>query len=166
MYIIIRGPAGVGKTTLAKKLIAYFNSHKISAKYFSPGLMRKKHNLGFSMKEKLKADNFLISEARDIIEKGHVAIFDEVYYYPQQMLNFRNKLGSPIVIHLKAPIGALLERNSKRTGKKKLSEKRMRDVYGLDRRFRNGNVINTHKRNKNQVFRGVVRVIKARGLKI
>ena len=53
-YIIIRGPAGVGKSTLKENLIKWFYNKKIKVKAFSPGIFRRKYNLSFSVKDKIR----------------------------------------------------------------------------------------------------------------
>lgn len=158
-YIIIKGPAGVGKSELKENLIKWFRNKKIKVKAFSPGIFRKKYNLSFSIKDKIKSDNYFIPKAKKLIEMGYVVIFDEVYYYPQQITNFNKKLGRPIILSLKASLKKCLERNKKR-GNKKLPEKNIREVYRLDKSFKRGFIINTENKSDKKVLEQAIKIIK------
>ena len=163
-YIIIRGPAGVGKSTLRKNLIKWFRNKKIKVRAFSPGALRKRYKLNFSLRNKLKADNFYISKAKNLINKNYVIVFDEVYYYKQQISNFNKKLGKPIIISLKASLENILERNNKRKVKKKLPTKTIIEVYNLDKLFKIGNIINTENKSEKQILKEVIKIIKTKSL--
>ena len=161
-YIIIRGPAGVGKSKLAKNLVIWFRRRKIKIKSFNPGSLRRRYNLSFSLEDKLKLDNILIQKTKKLINEGYVIIFDEVYYYPKQITNFNKKLGRPIIISLKASLKKCLERNNYRRSKRKLLDKNVIEVYKLDKSFKKGYVINTENKSKNEVLKQTIKLLKSK----
>ena len=71
-YVIIRGPLGCGKTTIAKEICA-----RIGAKYFSVDEILSTHDLendreeGYiSQKSFIKANDILVKLAKPFLEKG------------------------------------------------------------------------------------------------
>ena len=87
-------------------------------------------------------------------------IFDEVYYYKEQISNFNKKLGKPIIISLKAPLKNILERNNKRGGKKKLPLKNIIEVYNLDKVLKKGFIIKTDNKSKKEVLKEAIKIVK------
>lgn len=162
-HIIIRGPAGAGKSTLARNLVAHFKKLKMRCVHQLPGRLRRKFKMGFSLKEKLKADNLLISRIKKDVEKGVIVILDEVFYYPGQILNFNKKLGRPIaIIHIKAALGTCLQRNRKRKGIRQLAENAVREVHALDSKYRKGIIIYSDRLTPRQVVAKAIAVISPR----
>ena len=73
-YIVLRGPAGSGKTTISKKLAEIYNAHHIN-------IDKLKKNLGLrhSEEEKLAANKIVIEEAKNNLEKGKIVIIDALF---------------------------------------------------------------------------------------
>ena len=81
-YIIIRGPLGCGKSTIAKKL-----SKILNAKYIAVDRVLDKHKLtgdkedGYiSQKSFIKANEITASKARKILDEDKIVIFDGNFY--------------------------------------------------------------------------------------
>ena len=91
--IVIRGPLGVGRTTIAKLL-----ADKINAQYLSLDKILKDNNL--EKKDGIPVENFL--KANDIIlkitqsSKGSF-IIDSCFYYQEQIDDLKNKFSNNII---------------------------------------------------------------------
>ena len=116
-YIIIRGPLGCGKSTIAKRI-----TKKLNAKYIPIDRILDKHDLtkdresGYiSQKSFIKANEIVAPEARKILEDGIPVVFDGNFYWKSQIddlikrLNFRH-----YVFTLKAPLQVCIKRDLQR----------------------------------------------------
>lgn len=136
-YVIIRGPAGVGKTTIARQL-----TKELKATYISFDQIREKHGIDLSEKGRIQANNKAIPEARKSMVKGKPVVFDGVFYHKSQVEHLTKALQyKHVVFSLKASLQECLERHRKR--KSEISEKSVRDVYKLVAAFDCGIVIKT-----------------------
>ncbi len=63
-YIIIRGPAAGGKTTISKKLAAKLHAH-----YISFDKIRERTGLGFSEEDRIKANEVALPEAKEKLDR-------------------------------------------------------------------------------------------------
>lgn len=117
-FIIIRGPLGVGKTTIANKLV-----QSLSAKYISVDtildenrLTKDKEDGYISQKSFIEANSIAIAEAMPYLVKDKPIIFDGNFYWRSQVDDLLNRLSfSHYVFTLKAPLSVCIERDSKRT---------------------------------------------------
>ena len=81
-YVIIRGPLGCGKTTVAEAL-----AKKLKAKHFSVDKILDDNNLeewedGYiSQKSFIKANEIAVRDAEKELEQGKPIIFDGNFYY-------------------------------------------------------------------------------------
>ncbi len=115
--IIIRGPLGCGKTTIAKKLAS-----RIGGKYFSVDRILKKYKLGYdvedgniSQKSFLKTNEVLFPEAKKFLNKNKPVIFDGNFYWKSHIEDLIKKLNVPYYIFtLHAPLEICIERDKKR----------------------------------------------------
>ena len=88
-YIIIRGPLGCGKTTIAKALAA-----RLSAEYISVDQILADHELeddkqdGFISEKSFRAANDYIAEiAKPILDAKNPVIVDGNFYWKSQILS-------------------------------------------------------------------------------
>lgn len=146
-FIIIRGPLGCGKTTIARKL-----AKTLRAKYISIDKILEKNNLdetnpeiGCIPKENfIKANEIIIPHVSKMLSKGKIVIFDACFYHKEPIEHLIRELKhSYYVFTLKAPVEVCIERDSKR--KKNHGEKPARDVHRLVSRFDYGVVIDVTK---------------------
>ena len=114
--IIIRGPLGIGKTTISKLL-----AKKLNAKYFSVDQILKHYKLDiFDQKigcipEKnfLKANQIII---KDLLKNNQSVIVDGNFYYQNQIENLIQNIPlKSFVFTLKAPIEICIKRDAQRS---------------------------------------------------
>lgn len=132
-FIIIRGPLGCGKTTIAKKL-----AKKLNAKYISIDLVLKKNSLDkinqkagcILAKNFIRANEIILPEIKKQLSKGNIIIFDGCFYHKQQIKHLiKNLKHRHYIFTLKAPIEACIERDRKR--EKAYGEDAARAVHKL-----------------------------------
>lgn len=141
-YIIIRGPAGIGKTTISKKL-----QEKLDAVCFSFDDILKKHQLeisdgqGISKESFLKANELVADDAKKEIEEGKVVIFDGCFYHKDQLENLITLLPfKHFVFDLKASLDQCIERDK---GRKSIGKDSIRAVHKMVSEFNYGTPIKT-----------------------
>ncbi len=129
-YIIIRGPLGCGKTTIAKALAA-----RLSAEYLSVDEILDENKLednmgdGFISQESFKkADNYLSEKAKEFLDKKIPVVIDGNFYWKSQIDDLAEKLIYPHAIFtLDAPLEVCIERDAKRENP--LGEDATRVIY-------------------------------------
>ena len=92
--VIIRGPLGAGKTTIAKKL-----APKIKGKYISVDDILRIYKLGYdtedgniSQKSFLKTNEVLAPKAKKFLDKIIPVIFDGNFYWPSHIDDLAQRL--------------------------------------------------------------------------
>jgi len=116
-FIIIRGPLGCGKTTVAQKI-----AQKLNAKYFDIDEILDSHGLttdiedGYvSQKSFLRANKIILPEAKDNLAKDTSVIFDGNFYWKSQIDDLTEHLNFPhYVFTLQAPLEVCIERDKNR----------------------------------------------------
>jgi tRNA uridine 5-carbamoylmethylation protein Kti12 len=116
-YIIIRGPLGCGKSTIAKKI-----SKILKAKYFAVDMVLEKYDLtkdkeaGYISQRSFKKANEIISpQAKDVLDKGISIVFDGNFYWKSQIEDLISRLDFPhYVFTLKAPLEVCMARDIER----------------------------------------------------
>lgn len=151
-YLIIRGPLGIGKTTISKILIK-----KLKAKYFSMDKILSDNKLDKRGKEPciparnfIKANNLIIPKIKSYLEKGKIVILDGCFYHKEQISQLEKKLKFKVfAFDLKAPIEVCIKRDSKR--KKSYGKGAACAVHNLVSKFNYGIAIDTNNKNEKQV---------------
>jgi len=111
-YVIIRGPLGVGKTTISGRL-----AQKIGAEHISIDQILDDRGLWDSgqLSEFLAANAFAVEQARGFLDGGTPVVFDGNFYWQAQIqdlvarLKFRH-----YVFTLSAPLSVCIERDGRR----------------------------------------------------
>jgi len=145
-YIIIRGPLGCGKSTVARKL-----AEKLKAEYFEVDRVLDEHNLTQDMEDGyisqrsfITANEIVATKAKNILEKGKTVIFDGNFYWKSQVDDLIKRLDFlHYVFTLKAPLGVCIERDRER--EKTHGEDAVRAVYKKSTEFDYGTVIDITK---------------------
>lgn len=145
-YIIIRGPLGCGKSTVAKKL-----AEKLNAEYFSVDRILDEHNLteekedGYiSQRSFIKANEFIAPKVKEILGKDMPVILDGNFYWKSQIDDLIKRLDFPCyVFTLKAPLEVCIERDRNR--EKTHGEDAVRAVYKKSTEFDYGTVVDITK---------------------
>jgi predicted kinase len=142
-FIIIRGPAGVGKSTIAKRV-----ARKLDAYYVSFDALMKKNKLdilegdGISAANFVKANNIVIPDALKQLKKGHIVIFEGCFYRVEQINHLKKQLNfKHIIFTLTATLEDCFIRNSSR--KKVMSKEAIEEVYCLVKNLNIGVEIRT-----------------------
>ncbi|OGJ17910.1 hypothetical protein A3K73_02795 [Candidatus Pacearchaeota archaeon RBG_13_36_9] len=160
--IIIRGPLGIGKTTIAKMLAKDFD-----AEYFSIDSVLEQEGLD-KIDEKqgcipagnfIKANHRIIPKIRESISLCKPIIVDGNFYHKEQLENLIKKLdeAKSFVFTLKASLKTCIERDKKR--QKPYGKQAAEAVYKLVSKFDYGIAVDT----ENKTEEEVVEEIKKRG---
>src|SRR3989338_4884127 len=106
-YIIVRGPAASGKSTVSRKLAEHLNAH-----YIELDKVREKHKLRSRERERIKANHIIIPEIRKHLDKGGLVVIDDVFYKKGPLNHLIENLPyEHFFFTLKAPLEVVLERN-------------------------------------------------------
>lgn len=116
-YIIIRGPLGCGKSTIAKRI-----AKKLKAKYIPIDRILDKYKLtndkekGYiSQRSFIKANEIVAPEVKLILDKDKLVVFDGNFYWKSQIEDLISRLKfKHYVFTLNAPLEICIERDSKR----------------------------------------------------
>jgi predicted kinase len=143
-FVIIRGAAGVGKTTLARLL-----AKRINAEVFHFDDIMNELGMDYVPGDKwiplekfLKADKVMLPKFREILGCGKSIVIDGNFYHREQIedliegLHFKN-----IVFTLKAEIKECLKRDKERKGP--IGGQAICAVYKLVSGFDYGTIIST-----------------------
>lgn len=145
-YIIIRGPLGCGKSTVAKKL-----AEKLNAEYFEIDRILDENNLiedkedGYiSQRSFVKANEIIAPKAKNFLDKDKIVVFDGNFYWKSQIDDLIKRLDFPCyVFTLKAPLEVCTERDRNR--EKTHGEDAVRAVYKKSTEFDYGTVVDITK---------------------
>lgn len=161
-YIIIRGPAGVGKSTIAKGL-----EKELKAHYISFDEVMSKHKIdviegdGISTENFLKANNLVLKEANENLEKGNIVIFDGCFYREDQVKHLLQNLPfKNYIFTLKAPVNVCFKRNNTRS--RIMSKKAIQEVHNLVSKKDFGIVIDTTNKLKKEIVKEIIGTINER----
>ncbi len=116
-YIIIRGPLGCGKTTIAKKVAKHLKARHISIDKIldQHNLTQDKERGYISQRSFRKANSRVISLAKKALEKGTPVIFDGNFYWKSQIEDLIKRLPFPHkAFTLKCPLGVCIRRDKLR----------------------------------------------------
>ncbi len=115
--VIVRGPLGVGKTTVAHRL-----AKVIGAEHILIDRILEEHGLeeweeGYiSRKSFLRANDFAAERAQVFLARRTPVIFDGNFYYESQIKDLIDRLDYPnFVFTLKAPLEVCIQRDGRRT---------------------------------------------------
>lgn len=142
--IIIRGPLGVGKSTVAKAV-----AEKIGGVYISVDQMLEDNGLdktvegeGIPLANFLKANEIIVQEAQQAHNQGTPTVIDGNFYFKEQMEELVKMLGDGVIsFTLKASMETCITRDASRP--KPYGEDAVRAVHMLVSAFDHGIIINT-----------------------
>lgn len=135
-FLILHGPLGSGKTTIAKELVKrldakIFHMDKVLQKL---GLDTPTPNGGIPAENFIKANEVVLPETKKLLEQGRFVIFDACFYHKEVIEHLIQNLQFPHhVFTFKVPVEVCIARDAART--KTLGEDAARAVYGLVSRF-------------------------------
>lgn len=111
-YLLVRGPLGIGKTTVSEWL-----AERLGAEYISVDRILDDHGLWEEglLSEFLRANDFVIERVREAKARGRPAIVDGNFYWERQIEELTERLGSRHwIFTLEAPLAVCIERDSQR----------------------------------------------------
>ncbi len=156
-YIIIRGPLGIGKTTVAKAL-----AQKLEGAYISIDGLLAKHGLDKAAEgEYIPAENFVkanemaMPDVKAHLNAGDIVIFDGNFYYKDPIEHLIQSLpGICYAFTLKAPLATCIARDSQRA--RVYGEGAATAVHNLVSRFDYGINIDTDGKTARQVVQDII----------
>ncbi len=146
-FVIIRGPLGCGKSTIAKRL-----AKALKAEYVSIDKVLEEHGLDKVSPEAecipaenfVKANEIILPKVMEKLSSGKIVVFDACFYHKEPIEHLIKNLQYPHhVFTLKAPVEVCIERDRKRG--KTHGEAAARAVHKLVSRFDCGTVIDITK---------------------
>ena len=154
-YIIIRGPAGIGKTTISREL-----ANEIDAEIVHFDRIMDELGLDYVSGDKwiplikfLKADRIMIPRFRERLKAGNIVI-DGNFYHKKQIEDLVGKLrANHFVFTLKADLEECIRRDRSREGS--LGKQAVSDIYRLTTAFDYGTTIDTSGRPIKEVVRKI-----------
>lgn len=161
--IIIRGPLGVGKTTVARAL-----ARRIRAVYISIDGLLAEHGLDqveegkyIPVENFIKANELAMPDAKARLSAGDMVIFDGNFYYQEPIEHLIQHLpGECYAFTLKAPLTTCITRDSQRA--RVYGEGAATAVYNLVSRFDYGINIDTDGKTAAQVVQDIVAYLPVR----
>lgn len=134
-YVIIRGPLGVGKSTVSAAL-----AESIGAQVISIDAIADKEWDGGSVGLYLKANLVAARLAQRALGTGTPVVIDGCFYWKTQISDLERRLNLPHeVVTLAAPLSVCIERDSKR--KISFGSEAVEHVYRKTSRFAYGTAI-------------------------
>ncbi len=116
-YVMIRGPLGIGKSTVAERL-----AREIGGEYISIDRILDERGLErwyrgyYSQTSFLRANAFAADRARKSLNRGTPAVFDGNFYHRSQIEDLVRRLDYPrFVFTLTAPLSMCIERDARRS---------------------------------------------------
>ncbi len=115
-YIFIRGPIGVGKTSVSRSLY-----DRLRLNYYNPFLLEFDRFRNENVEEQItdlnqqRAVELLVHKLNDLIESRCIPIIEGVFYQPELVSYLLNNVyGKSLRIKLFAPVDVCVERNQNR----------------------------------------------------
>jgi len=161
-FIIIRGPLGVGKSTIAERL-----SKSLDAEYVPIDTVLEKHGLDKVDKDAeciplanfIKADEMVLPRIKERLKNGRNVVFDACFYHKEHIDHLINSLPyAHYVFTLKAPLAVCIKRDGER--KKNHGTDAADAVYSLVSRFDYGTIIETGGKAVDQIIKEILSHLK------
>jgi len=143
-FLIVRGPAGVGKSTISKLV-----SEKINAKVYHYDRIMKGFGYNYIPGEKwvplhkfISADKKMIPKFVNLLEKESNLILEGNFYHVEQINNLVSKINFlSVVVTLKGSLETCIKRNKDRG--EKMAREVIEEVYSIMPEFKEGIHIDT-----------------------
>jgi len=128
-YAVIRGPLGVGKTTVARAVTAAIHGHLVSIDSILDRHGLEEWEGGYiSVRSFLRANDFAISEAEPLLSVGTPVVLDGNFYHRAAIDDLERRLAFPHeVFTLTAPVSDCIERDRHRAPS--FGEEAVREVF-------------------------------------
>jgi tRNA uridine 5-carbamoylmethylation protein Kti12 len=165
VLVIVRGPLGIGKTTISKALV-----EEIGGRYVSVDEILEEYDLEqwdevyISEASFLRSNAIVARRARRWLAKGTPVVVDGNFYYASQVLDLVGRLPGPsTVFTLTAPLELCVARDAGR--ERPLGEEGARLVFAKVTSFECGDPIDARRPLPKIVAEMRVRILAGRGAK-
>lgn len=144
-FIVIHGPLGSGKSTIAREL-----AHRLNAERVQIDDILSEHKLdlhedyeaSIPAKNFIKAIDIVLPHVKSLLSERKIVIFDGCFYHKEVMDHLIENLPYPhYLFTLKAPLEVCIERDQHRP--KTLGEDAAQAVYSLTSQLDFGAIIDT-----------------------
>ncbi len=138
-YIIVRGPLGAGKTSIAVTLSRRLRAERISIdEVLEANHLEDDIEDGYiSQRSFIKANEIAAQKANDAMDSGAIVIFDGNFYWKSQLDDLQGRLRrNGYVFTLKVPLDVCISRDGGRA--KPLGIEATREVYEKTTSFEYG----------------------------
>lgn len=145
-YVIIRGPLGCGKSTVAKRLAEALNAEyaPIDRVLDEHGLTKDREAGYISQRSFKKANEIIAPRARKKLKQGIPIVFDGNFYWKSQIKDLISRLDFPhLVFTLRATLETCIERDKNR--EKTHGEDAVKAVFTKSTSFDYGVVVDVDK---------------------
>ena len=154
--ILIRGPAGVGKTTIAKLL-----AKELSTECIHIDKVLKKHGLEYIKDEKwvppenfLKVNGIIESDTKKKLKGGKIVIIEGNFYQKEVIEDILKKIKCEhYFFDLKADVKECIERDKTR---KSIGPDSIKAVHDLVSEFEHGQLIDTAGKTAKEVIKEII----------
>ncbi len=157
-FVVIRGPLGVGKTTIAKKI-----AETLVAEYIVIDALLSKKKLDRTGGD-IPVENFLLAtkvvlpRVKRILETGKCVVFDGNFYNREQIVQLVEELPfAHFIFTLKAPLAVCIKRDSQR--KKPYGKPATKAVYKLVSKVKIGISIDTNGKSEEEVTNAILKTV-------
>lgn len=146
--VIIRGPLGVGKTSVSDTLCKILGMHHIA---IDQVLRQNKLDASgdISLDTFLKANRIIMPLVKNYLKQNIAVVIDHNFYYKEQLVDLINRFDDVLVITLKASLATCLKRDLSR--QKAHGQEATKAVYTLVAKFDYGHIIETDKKDAHAV---------------
>ncbi len=157
-FIIIRGPLGIGKSSVAKELSKILNAEYISIDFTLEELgLDKVSEIEECIPAKnfIKSDEYILPKIKKRLSDGKIVIFDGNFYHKEQIEHLLKNLSNHehYSFTLKAPLKVCIERDKQRA--KPYGKFAAMAVHNLVSRFDYGKIVNTENKSLHQVVKEI-----------
>ncbi|MFA4887478.1 MAG: ATP-binding protein [Candidatus Nanoarchaeia archaeon] len=157
-FIIIRGPLGIGKTTISDKLAkrlkgVHISMDKILEEYGLDKVSQKEETI--PLRNFLKANKLILPVAKEHLKKGTIVIFDGNFQHKEQLVGLVEKIHYPhYAFNLKASVETCIARDKGR--KRSYGEDAARWLHTLVSRYEYGINIDVEKKTPDKAVKEIL----------
>jgi len=156
-FVIVRGPLGIGKSTVSKKLADFLGGIYISIDSIleKHGLDKVENEESIPIKNFLAGNDIIIPEIKQSIAKNIPVVIDGNFYHREQIKHLIEQVPyDHYVFTLKAPLETCIKRDKGRT--KPYGREAATAVHNLVSRFDYGQTINTQNLEEKSVIEKIL----------
>lgn len=154
--IIIRGPLGVGKTTIANELTKKLGAVNLSVDGALEEIgYQNIEGAGISIEDFIRVNETMLPDIKQALEKSQPVIVDGCFYHKEQIEHLEKNVAAPVVVFtLKASVEDCIDRDKNRD--KSYGEDAARAVHNMVSKFDYGTIIDTTNKTAEDIVQGMI----------